>query len=255
MAQQLKPVKLDPQIEVIDRPEDVIEAFDCACKAFGEQTHDAIWTAMNPEWDKVGPAGRPRAAARLVEQWHRTTYDREGNPNIVFLKATFPDPAENGRRVIAGLAIWAQLSVVEGRGDPPSDDLRSSLDLEALYPGNEAEQRYLCQVNRSFAKRRCEVVKEKATSQPPSVMYLQLCASDPAYQRKGVASKLVQWGLDEASRRGGLEAITEASSMGRHVYARLGFHGEGPDTEYQVDSEFQSRERPPNLFMRTGAKQ
>lgn len=215
MAQQpaqTDPTKADLQIEVIDRPEDVIEAFDCTCKAFGEQVHDAIWIAMNPEWEKDGPEGRPRAAARLVEQWRGITYDSQGNPNSIYLKATLPDPADSARRVIAGFAIWAQLSIVEGHGDPPSDDLRSSLDLDALYPGNEAEQRYLSQVHRSFAKRRCEFVREKATSQPPSVMHLQLCASDPAYQRRGIASKLVQWGLDEAQRRGGLEAITEASS-------------------------------------------
>lgn len=215
MAQQptqTGPTEVEPQIEVIDQPEDVIEAFDCACKAFGEQTHDAIWMALNPEWDKVGPVGRPRAAARLVEQWRRITYDNQGNPNTIFLKATLPDPTEDGRRIIAGLAIWAQLSIVEGHGDPPSDDLRSSLDLEALYPGNESEQRYLCQVHRSFAGRRCAVAREKATSEPPSVMHLQLCASDPAYQRRGIATKLVQWGLNEAHRRGGLEAITEASS-------------------------------------------
>ncbi|KAI0176117.1 hypothetical protein GGR52DRAFT_346344 [Hypoxylon sp. FL1284] len=255
MAQQpsqTKPATTQAQIEVIDRPEDVVEAFNCACKAFGEQSRDAIWIAMNPGWDQVGPAGRPKAAARLVEQWRRTTHDSKGNPNTVFLKATIPDPAEDGRQIIAGLAIWAQLSMVEGRGDPPSEDLRSSVDLEALYPGNEAEQRYLCQICRSFAKQRCELTREKATSDPPSVMHLQLCASDPTYQRRGIASKLVQWGLDEAQRRGGLEAITEASSMGRHVYARLGFHGVGQDMEYVLDSEFQSRDLPPNLFMRTG---
>ncbi|KAI1767296.1 hypothetical protein GGR53DRAFT_518537 [Hypoxylon sp. FL1150] len=239
------------RIEVIDRPEDVIEAFECTCKAFGEQVHDAIWIAMNPEWDKTGSEGRPRAAARLVEQWRSITYDSQGRPNSIYLKATCPDPADSGRRVFAGLAIWAQLSAVKGHGDAPSDDLRSSLDLEALYPVNEAERRYLSQVHRSFAKRRCEFVRERATSQPPSVMHLQLCAVDPAYQRRGIASKLVQWGLNEAKRRGGLEAITEASSMGRHVYARLGFHGEGQDIKYEVDNEFQSRDRPSNLFMCT----
>lgn len=58
----------EPWIEVIDQPEDVVKGFDCCCKAFGEQIHDAIWIAMNPEWNLDGPEGRPRAAARMVEQ-------------------------------------------------------------------------------------------------------------------------------------------------------------------------------------------
>lgn len=148
----------------------------------------------------------------MLSQWRRITYDSRGYANTIFLKATLPDATEKGQRIFAGLAIWVQLSMVEGRGERPSDDLRSDLDLNALYPGNYTEQRYLCQVYRSFAKRRVEVVKEKAVSQSPALMHLQLCVVDPSYQRMGIASRLVQWGLDEAQRRGGLEAITEASS-------------------------------------------
>ncbi|KAI1209811.1 uncharacterized protein F4807DRAFT_74693 [Annulohypoxylon truncatum] len=244
-----KPTEEELWIEVIEKPEDVIAGFDCAANAFGKQTHDAIWIATNPEWDKDGPDGRTRAAARLVEQWRRTTYDSDGNANTIFLKATLPG---EGRRIVAGIAIWTQFSMVEGRGARPPDDPIETLGLEKIYPDDEVEQRYLGQLFRSFLKRRGEVIREKEASQPPSLMHLELCAVDPAYQRKGIASKLVQWGLDEARRRGGLEATTEASSMGRLVYKRLGFYPEGPDVNYHVDDEFMSRERPPNLFMRTG---
>ncbi|KAL7629022.1 hypothetical protein AAE478_000540 [Parahypoxylon ruwenzoriense] len=237
-------------VEVINRQEDIIESFKCVSAAFGQQARDGIWIGMNPGWNT--PKGEALAAERMVEQWRHTTYDSDGNPNTIFLKATLPDPHEERQRVIVGVASWTQLSMIEGRGDRPSDDLRSTLNLEALYPGNEPEQRYLCQVHRSFLKRRIEVVREKETLQRPSLMHLQLCAVEPAYQRRGIASKLVQWGLDEAQRRGGLEATTEASSMGRHVYARLGFRGEGQDIEYEVDSQFSPRDRPANLFMRTG---
>ncbi|KAI0120378.1 hypothetical protein F4776DRAFT_251764 [Hypoxylon sp. NC0597] len=247
-----QPIDEELRIEVIDRPEDIEAGFDCAANAFGRQTCDAIWMAMNPEWDKTGPEGRPRAVARMVEQWRSISHDSDGNANTIFLKATLPS---QGGRVVVGMAIWTQLSMVEGLGNRPSDDLRSTLDLERLYPNNEAEQRYLCQVYHSLVKRRIEVVREKETSQQPSLLHLELCAVDPAYQRKGIASRLVQWGLDEAERRGGLEATTEASSMGRHVYRRLGFHDEGSDIEYDVDSEFIPRERPSNVFMRTGTSQ
>ncbi|KAI8962296.1 hypothetical protein F5Y11DRAFT_323082 [Daldinia sp. FL1419] len=240
----------EPQIEVIDREEDIIAGFDCACNAFGDQVRDTLWIAMNPGWDTR--EGRSRAAAKLVEKWRNITYDSRGNANTIFLKATVSD---QGRPVVAGFAVWDQLSMVEGQGEQPPDDQRIASDIAALYPNDEVEQRYLYQVMRSFVKRRVEVVKEKTTSQPPAVMHLRSCSVDPAFQRRGIALKLVQWGLDEAQRRGGLEAITEASSMGRQVYSRLGFRGDSADMEYLVDSEFISRERPPNLFMRTGSNQ
>lgn len=81
---------------------------------------------------------------------------------------------------------------------------------------------------------------------------LDLCAVDPAFQRRGVASRLVEWGLQEAQRRGGLECLTEASVMGRLAYERLGFRPEG-EIEYKVDEEFRTRSMPSNLYMRTGS--
>ncbi|KAK7756927.1 hypothetical protein SLS62_000943 [Diatrype stigma] len=253
--------------------------------------------------------GRARCLARLVDRWRARTFDRHGNPNTVFLKATVPATvpgSSNGsgssggrsngsgsgsgsRETIAGLAIWVQASFVPGYGDPPAGDLGAT-DLEALHPGNEREQRFLAQCYRSLVARRVDVVRAKqraflaATGAArggaagvvvddavaaaaaaaaaavagvvvaPSVMVLDLCAVHPAYQRRGIASRLVRWGLEEARRRGSgsaLEAITEASVMGRSVYERLGFRPVA-EIEYEVDEEFQARDRPSNLFMRTG---
>ncbi|KAI1079164.1 hypothetical protein F5B20DRAFT_545212 [Whalleya microplaca] len=246
------PASQEARVELAESAEDIIGGFHCMVEAFGRQTGDAVWTQMNPGWDT--PEGKTDGAERMVNRWRHTTRDDKGQANTLFIKVTLPDPHKEGRRVIAGMAIWEQASVVEGRGYAPSDDFGSFLDLEALYPGNEAEQRYLRQLYRSLVKRRIEVVKEKATSQQPAVFVLDVCAVDPAFQRKGLASKLVQWGLDEAKRRGGLEATTEASKMGRHVYERLGFRSQ-QDIEYDVDSEFSSRKRPSNVFMRTGSSQ
>lgn len=243
--------KHDPKlrVELIERPEDINQAFDCVCEAFGRQAQDGIFLAMNPGWET--PQGKELGAARMLARWRATTKDKDGQPNAMFLKATLPDSEQKGERIIAGFAIWVQASNVQGYGDRPLEDLRKTMDLEALYPGNKPEQRYLCQVMASLHRRRIEIIKEKATAVPPTVMALDMCAVDPVYQRKGIARELVQWGLDEARRRGGLEAITEASSMGRHVYEKMGFQAEGPDIEYAVDSEFESRKRPSNIFMRT----
>lgn len=249
MAPQSRRTDIGLRIDIIDQPEDIIQAFDCVCEAFGRQVQDGIWIAMNPGWDT--PQGRASGAERMVARWRHKTNDKNGLPNTIFLKATLPCPQFEKRRIIVGFGIWVQASSVEGYGDPPVEDLAHSMDLNTLYPDNEPEQRYLCQTISSLHQRRTAVIKQKATAALPAVMILDMCAVDPSHQRKGIARELVQWGIDEAQRRGDLEAITEASSMGRHVYGQMGFKPDGPEIEYVVDDEFASRERPPNLFMRT----
>lgn len=60
--------------------------------------------------------------------------------------------------------------------------------------------------------------------------------------------------LEEAKQRGNLECTTEGSVMGRPVYRKLGFKDEGAgDIVFEVDEEFQSRDKPPNVFLRTWA--
>ncbi|KAI0460145.1 acyl-CoA N-acyltransferase [Xylaria acuta] len=238
-------------VEVIDNAEDFTEGYRCISEAFGRQTHDGIWTAFNPGWET--PEGQAAGADRMVQRWRSVTTDNKGNPNTVFLKATLPDPEQpqpgpgGRRRVIVGFAVWVQASAVEGYGNMASDD--AEMDLEALYPGNETEQRFLRQMLRSLTKRRVEFVRGKAAADPPCIMALDLCVTHPAFQRRGVASKLVRWGLDEARRRGIPDATTEASSMGRHAYGKLGFRPQGSDIVYEVDDEFSGRDKPPNIFM------
>ncbi|KAI1298923.1 acyl-CoA N-acyltransferase [Xylaria venustula] len=240
--------KEGPIVEVVTNADDFADAFGCVSQAFGHQVHDAIWEAFNPGWET--PLGQAAGAERLSRRWNSTTHDNKGNPNAVFLKATLPDPEHpNGCRKTVGFAIWVQISVVEGHGDTQLGAALDDASLQALYPDNETEQRFLRQMFHSLFKARVEFVRRQGAADPPAVMALDLCATHPAFQRRGVASRLVQWGLDEAQRRGIVYATTEASSMGRHAYARLGFRPQGGDLVYEVDEEFQTREKPPNLFM------
>ncbi|KAF2452148.1 putative GNAT family acetyltransferase [Karstenula rhodostoma CBS 690.94] len=236
-------------IEPVSSAEDFTQVFHCVSEAFGRQAKDATWIATSPGWDT--PEGQKKGADQLVKRWQNVKTNKDGKPNTIFLKATLPDPADASKQRIAGMAIWQQASFVDGYGDPPTDDM-SEL-LQTLDP---TEARFAGQMFKSLWKRRIAYAKEKASADPPAIFVLDLCAVDPDFQRRGIAQKLVQWGLDEAKRRGDLECTTEASSMGRGAYQKLGFQPEGTgDIVYEVDAEFASRDKPPNLFLRTGIKQ
>lgn len=228
---------------------DFLPAFQCAANAFGHQIHDTLWTLLHPGWDT--PDGASACAARLAQRWKKTTKNRNGDPNTVFLKAEVSEPGSDSP-VIAGMAIWQQASFDPSWGDAPLAGMPKS-DLDLLP--SESDKRFANQAFASLFRKRVEVVKEKEGQEIPATFVLDLCAVDPKYQRRGIAQKLVQWGLNEAKRRGGLECTTEASSMGRGAYRKLGFRDEGKgDIVYEVDEEFRGREMPPNVFLRTGGK-
>ena len=250
MTDQKSQKELDVLIEIIDNEQDFTTAFTIISKCFGTQTNDAFWQAMNPGWNT--PKGAAAGASRMAKRWQSVTTNNSGEPNTVHLKATVPDPHHPGQRITAGIAIWAQLSMIDGMGDKPSTDITTAANLEELYPGNEAEQRFLRQCFASFVAQRVETLEEKAKTASPATFSLDLCVVDPEFQRRGIAIKLVEWGLEEAKRRGGLESTTEGSAMGRFVYRKLGFEPV-EEVVYHVDPEFQDRKLPPNLFMRTGS--
>lgn len=249
MAEQKAPKPSDIAIEIIANEQDFTTAFAIISKCFGKQTNDLFWKAMNPGWDTS--EGAAAGTNRMVKRWQTVTMNESGQPNTVHLKATVPDPQDPAKRVIAGIAIWTQLSMVDGMGDRQSTDLSTAVDLNELYLGDETEQRFLRQCFASFVSQRVRTLEEKASTSSPATFSLDLCVVDPDFQRRGIANKLVEWGLREAQNRGGLESTTEGSAMGRFVYKRLGFEPV-EEVNYIVDPEFQNRKLPPNLFMRTG---
>lgn len=233
-------------VQPVNSADDFAAVYHCISEAFGRQIQDSIWISMNPKWGS--PEGQKEGASKLLIRWQSVTKNKEGQPNTIILKASVPNPQDETKHMIVGAAIWSQASFVDGHGDRPTD---SPADLAAL---SDTEKRFASQMYRSLWKRRIALAREKACSDSPAMFTLDTCAVDPAFQRRGVAGKLVEWGLEEAKRRGGLECMTEASPMGRTVYTKLGFRAEGPaeDFAYEVDEEFRHRDKPAILFMHTG---
>jgi aminocarboxymuconate-semialdehyde decarboxylase len=241
----------DIVISLVETEQDLRQANWLVSEAFARQAKDAVWMAVNQGWDTE--EGQALASSKMIKRWQTTTYNKDGKPNTIFVKATLPDPTKEGERKVVGLAIWQQLSYVDGYGDPFTGDVSEM--VESL---DESTKRFAAQVFASLWKRRIEYLREVSSSNsgrnPPAIFTLDLCAVDPAFQRRGIAGKLVQFGLEEAKQRGNLECTTEGSSMGREVYRRLGFKDENVgDIVYEIDEEFKHWDMPPNVFLRTGA--
>ncbi|KAI1749584.1 putative GNAT family acetyltransferase [Xylaria castorea] len=135
-------------------------------------------------------------ASRLLRRWQSATKNKEGQANT------------------------SQASFVDDHGDQPTD---SPADLITPLPPREA----LREPNVSLAR-------EKASSNSPAMFTLDTCAVDPAFQRRGVAGKLVERGLQKAKRRGD-------------------WKGAGEYLVYEVDEEFRHRDKPAILLMGTAA--
>lgn len=62
----------------------------------------------------------------------------------------------------------------------------------------------------------------EAVSNYIHIIVLDICFTTPEYERQGVATTLVTYGLDCADQNG-WKAYVDASPRGRAVYERLGF--------------------------------
>lgn len=240
----------DPEIAVVTDPADIISGFDPVCRAFCDQTRDAIFMGVNRGWDT--PEGRRKAAEGMAARLTGVTHNLDNKPNTVFLKATVPDPENGGSPVIAGLAIWAQASVVPGHGDMPPANDGEAIGIAAIYPDDPAQQKLWGDVFGALHAQRWQAVRDAATSSPPALFVLDMCAVDPRFQGRGIGRRFVEWGLAEARARGDLEAVTEASVMGRRLYLKMGFEQQGTEIAYNVDTALvPGGLLPSNVFLRT----
>ena len=82
---------------------------------------------------------------------------------------------------------------------------------------------------------------------------LEIVATHPDYQGKGIGTQLIRWGLEQADTQG-VEAYLEASPDAVALYRKLGFT-EWASTDTWIENERVKGVRYRNLFMiRAAAK-
>ena len=147
MASQQDEIIIAP----VETEQDIRQANYCVSEAFGRQAKDAVWILMNTGWDtEEGQAGH---AEGMIKGWKSVTTNKDGQPNKIYLKATLPDPETPGQRRVVGMAIWQQISEVDGYGDKFTGDM-----AEALAKLDETNKRFADQMFKSLWKDRKSVV-------------------------------------------------------------------------------------------------
>jgi len=189
---------------------------DCGRRAFD---NDALEHAILPD----------RSAAvldsnEMLEFRMNRIRKRLQSPDWRYVLATV-DPAEGPAKIV-GYAGWmappTQENITEQerkqkenvvqrqvQQQPPvkDEDTPKGLDMDTF--------KY---INELIEKTKKEILGEDEQR----VWYLASLAVDPEFKGKGIASKLVQWGVDKAEEAG-LPAYLESSPAAVGVYRRVGF--------------------------------
>lgn len=141
--------------------------------------------------------------------------------------------------VVAGFAIWGV----------PKPLWRSETLWEVLYRNSVAYKNkiedwlypawwIIPERYKQFKKAQMDCF-EKFTGDVDNIWYLKVLCVHPNYQRKGIGTVLVNWGLDRARARG-QKVYLEASEFGKGLYRRLGFEEVGTleieDGEFRLET-------------------
>ncbi|KAF2690120.1 hypothetical protein K458DRAFT_289798 [Lentithecium fluviatile CBS 122367] len=182
------PLKLDLCTEA-----DMPRAFEIISLAFGH-IHayvEAVW----PEHDT--PSGRAAGAERLL-------IAKQTQPWTHLCKVTDTDTGE-----MVGFAKW---DVYDG----VVPEVPTSMP-EKYYKDDDAKK-YAEYIWGEFTRRRWESVRESGGN----LVSLDITSVDPKHHRRGAGSLFMQYGTAIADKLG-VEAVVEASRMGRYLYENFGF--------------------------------
>ncbi|KAL8833168.1 MAG: hypothetical protein Q9170_004449 [Blastenia crenularia] len=201
--------------------EDLTEVFAVISDTF--QHEQPIVDAIFPNHDT--PAGRTRGTHMLTQM--------KQNPNFKFLKAIDSETNE-----ILGQATWILLDrpleneILVGEGWDTEEDKEFSQLL------HEQQMRYRIEASRAVQGR---------------LLVLDCLAVRSEHQRKGIGSKLIQWGTKLADELQ-VEAVVEASMKGAPVYEKHGLRNVSK-MQYSMPAKFAGRRTPNLLFMKRVPKE
>lgn len=192
---------------------DMYRIFEICSLAFArnEPFFDAVWPK---HWTE---AGRSQGAERFKRI-------KNTDPVATYLKAFDAATGE-----IMGMAKWnvydnhiPDLSKVDGENND--------------YWETKEDQAFSEAISKDFLTTRNAAI----TRTGGNIVSLDILAIDPQYQRKGVGSALVEWGVEKADTMK-VEAVVESSVFGKGLYEKHGFEFV-KDVRLDVPEQFADRE-------------
>lgn len=184
-----------PNIEIhLATEDDAAELFAICSEAFGSE--DPAWKAYYPlHWTPEGrKAGSERFSSAMQEDHH----------------AVYHKAVDVTCGTIVAFSIWTVYNArpLQYPPDLPSPD----------YWPNALEAEYGHAIMLDLMRKRHDHIKSVANS----IVHLNTLAVLPAYQRRGIATRLMEWGVDMADQLG-FPCFVEATPAGRPLYQRCGF--------------------------------
>jgi GNAT superfamily N-acetyltransferase len=189
------------QIEIVENPAQLTP--------WTQAQYDAFINTDNLLHEVFFPPATPPSPAEVIKSADRHRAALAADPkheNTFFIQIL--DPAT---REVMGGAQWQFWNVDPKRPAYVKVDWLDQTDSE----DSKREQMFAQRVMDEFQGRRVDHM-----ACPHALLHI--CFTAPRYERKGVATALVNWGLRRADEQH-LRAFTEASPRGSPVYERLGF--------------------------------
>jgi len=155
---------------------------------------------------------------RLVGQNHLRAWEIHAEqqfPWPVGIKAVVTDPA-TGHDVIVGHAEW----YIFDRERTEDEYTRPPYILAGSWIDNPDKRQWVAEQYRPVRDMRHKYLRGR-----PHGLLAYLCVHE-SWRRKGIAGRLVRWGMDRCKALG-IMAYLEASEDGRFLYQKLGFEAVG----------------------------
>ncbi|KAK3325009.1 hypothetical protein B0H66DRAFT_472070 [Apodospora peruviana] len=165
-------------------------------------------------------------AAEFPEDHYKYTRIRYGEwldanttPRCIIMVAECFSPEDPGGKKVAAFSIW--------RVPPAHDTTEDDVDItdKLKPPSPNPDRRDASQMHMKAYRLATEFAQTKFFDRLLGHRQISLAqlATDPAYFRRGAATKLVEWGIEMLARKQNLPISLFAGPMGYRLYQRMGF--------------------------------
>ena len=194
-------------------PSDALSWIRIRSLAYYGPTHDVLHNGPISESSIHGVAEDKKRDLIKPNTWHWKIVDTDLEPSA-------DDPPDNGGRTIA-ISVWSVHNVKKEEGEEGSDEPATNPVVAGdEKPGFLPPELRLDALTSLFGPLRAAQKEIMGISEP--YFMLNSLATNPDYRGRGVARIMLDWGLEEADKRG-MPTYLDATGLARPIYEKRGF--------------------------------